>query len=48
MESIRRSAVLSGLRQLSRWLGPPRCLPLTHSAVAHRRRRLEELIMATR
>lgn len=43
-EAIHRSAVLSGLRQLCRWLGPPRRLALTHPAVAHRRRRLEELI----
>ena len=48
MDSIRRSAVLSGLRQLNRWLGPPRHLAATHSAVAHRRRRLEELIKALR
>jgi Ser/Thr protein kinase RdoA (MazF antagonist) len=43
-ESIRRRAVLLGLRQLCRWLGPLRRLAPGHPAVAYRTRRLKELI----
>lgn len=43
-EALRRSAVLSGLRQLCRWLGPPRRLALDHPAVTRRTRRLDELL----
>jgi aminoglycoside phosphotransferase (APT) family kinase protein len=43
-EAIRRSAILLGLRQLCRWLGPPRHYPLDSPAVIHRVRRLNELI----
>jgi Ser/Thr protein kinase RdoA (MazF antagonist) len=43
-EAIRRSAILLGLRQLCRWLGPPRRHPLDHLAVAYRVRRLNDLI----
>jgi Ser/Thr protein kinase RdoA (MazF antagonist) len=43
-ETIRRSAVLLGLRQLSRWLGPPRGLGLGHPAVVDRARRISELV----
>lgn len=41
---IRRSAILLGLRQLCRWLGPPRHYPLDNPAVTHRVQRLNELI----
>jgi aminoglycoside phosphotransferase (APT) family kinase protein len=41
---IRRSAILLGLRQLCRWLGPPRHHPLDNPAVTHRARRINELI----
>ena len=41
---IRRSAILLGLRQLGRWLGPPRHYPFDNPAVAHRVRRINELI----
>ncbi len=44
LESIRRSAVLLGLRQLCRWLGPPRDRPLDHPAVTSRARRIGELL----
>jgi aminoglycoside phosphotransferase (APT) family kinase protein len=43
-EGIRRSAILLGLRQLCRWLGPPRHYPLDNPAVTHRVRRITELI----
>jgi aminoglycoside phosphotransferase (APT) family kinase protein len=43
-ESIRRSAILLGLRQLCRWLGPPRHYPFDSPAVTHRVRRINELI----
>jgi aminoglycoside phosphotransferase (APT) family kinase protein len=43
-DSLRRSAVLSGLRQLCRWLGPLRNLALDHPAVTRRSTRLKELI----
>jgi len=43
-DAIRRSAILLGLRQLCRWLGPPRHYPLDHTAVSHRVRRIGELI----
>jgi aminoglycoside phosphotransferase (APT) family kinase protein len=43
-EDIRRSAILLGLRQLCRWLGPPRHYSLDHPAVTHRARRINELI----
>jgi aminoglycoside phosphotransferase (APT) family kinase protein len=43
-ESIRRSAILLGLRQLCRWLGPPRHYPLDSPAVTRRVRRIHELI----
>jgi aminoglycoside phosphotransferase (APT) family kinase protein len=42
-QSIRRSAILLGLRQLCRWLGPPRRFPVDHPAVTHRARRINEL-----
>ncbi|MEV6842879.1 aminoglycoside phosphotransferase family protein [Actinoplanes sp. NPDC051411] len=44
LEDIRRSAILLGLRQLCRWLGPPRHYPLDNPAVTHRARRIDELI----
>jgi aminoglycoside phosphotransferase (APT) family kinase protein len=47
-EAIRRSAILLGLRQLCRWLGPPRHHPLDHPAVTRRVRRLQHLIAATK
>jgi Ser/Thr protein kinase RdoA (MazF antagonist) len=43
-EDIRRSAIRLGLRQLCRWLGPPRHYPLDNPAVTHRARRIDELI----
>jgi aminoglycoside phosphotransferase (APT) family kinase protein len=43
-QSIRRSAILLGLRQLCRWLGPPRGYPLDHSAVAYRVQRIIQLV----
>jgi Ser/Thr protein kinase RdoA (MazF antagonist) len=45
-ESIRRSAVLLGLRQLCRWLGPPRRFGPDHPAVRGRARRITELLAA--
>jgi len=42
-ESIRRSAILLGLRQLCRWLGPPRNHPPGSLAVRHRVQRIIEL-----
>lgn len=44
--AIRRSALLLGLRQLCRWIDGPRRLPLDHTAVVGRARRLEELLPA--
>jgi len=44
--AIRRSAILLGLRQLCRWLGPPRGYALDHPAVARRAARLEHLVVA--
>ncbi|MEO3741865.1 phosphotransferase [Plantactinospora sp. B5E13] len=44
LESIRRSAILLALRQLCRWLGPPRHLPLDHPGVTNRARRIRELV----
>jgi len=44
LQSIRRSAVLLGLRQLCRWLGPPRHRALDHPAVTSRAERLRELL----
>jgi Ser/Thr protein kinase RdoA (MazF antagonist) len=41
--AIRRSAVLLGLRQLCRWLGPARGYGLDHPAVARRAARIREL-----
>jgi aminoglycoside phosphotransferase (APT) family kinase protein len=41
---IRRSGVLLGMRQLCRWLGPPRGYALDHPAIAQRTRRIKELI----
>jgi hypothetical protein len=35
---------LLGLRQLCRWLGPPRGHPLDHPAVTHRARRINQLV----
>lgn len=43
-EAIHRSAILLGLRQLCRWLGPPRHLPPDSPAVTHRVRRIQELL----
>lgn len=43
---LRRSAVLLGLRQLCRWLGPPRHRATHHPAVVHRARRIEQLLAA--
>lgn len=43
-EAIRRCAILLGLRQLCRWLGPPRHYSLNNPAVTHRARRINELI----
>lgn len=43
-ESIRRSAILLALRQLCRWLGPPRGYPLDHPAVTNRARRISQLV----
>lgn len=42
--SIRSSAILLGLRQLCRWLGPPRRWPLDHPAVTHRAQRINQLV----
>lgn len=42
--SIHHSAILLGLRQLCRWLGPGRDHPLHHTGVRGRVRRLTELI----
>jgi aminoglycoside phosphotransferase (APT) family kinase protein len=43
-EQIRRSGILLGLRQLCRWLAPPRRLPVDSPTAATRVRRLRELI----
>ena len=43
-QSIQRSAILLGLRQLCRWLGPPRHYPLNHPAVTHRTHRINQLV----
>jgi aminoglycoside phosphotransferase (APT) family kinase protein len=45
-QSIRRSAILLGLRQLCRWLGPPRRYPLDHPAVTRRAQRIRQLVDA--
>jgi Ser/Thr protein kinase RdoA (MazF antagonist) len=45
-ELIRRSAVLLGLRQLARWLGPFRNLRSDHPAATGRAARLRELLIA--
>ena len=45
-ELIRRSAVLLGLRQLARWLGPFRNLPSDHPAATGRAVRLRQLLVA--
>jgi Ser/Thr protein kinase RdoA (MazF antagonist) len=42
-QSMRRSAVLLGLRQLCRWLGPTRGYRLDHPAVVHRATRISHL-----
>ncbi|MEV6348808.1 aminoglycoside phosphotransferase family protein [Actinoplanes sp. NPDC051851] len=42
--AIHDGAILLGLRQLCRWLGPPLRRPLEHPAVEHRKRRLHQLI----
>ncbi|MEE6257828.1 phosphotransferase family protein [Plantactinospora sonchi] len=47
LRSIRRSAILLALRQLCRWLGPPRHLPLDHPGVTNRARRIGELVSAS-
>ena len=44
-ELIRRSAVLLGLRQLSRWLGPFRNLPPDQRAATGRAARLRQLLV---
>lgn len=44
LDQIRRSAILLGLRQLSRWIGSERARPLNHPAVRHRARRLAEML----
>lgn len=44
LKAIRRSAVLLALRQLCRWLGPPRNLPLTASTTTRRAHRITQLI----
>lgn len=43
-DQIRRSAILLGLRQLCRWIGPERNGPLDHPSVTHRAKRITELI----
>jgi aminoglycoside phosphotransferase (APT) family kinase protein len=43
-EAIRTSAILLGLRQLCRWLGPSRRYPPDNPAVIHRTRRINEMI----
>lgn len=43
-QDIRRSAILLGLRQLCRWLGPPRHYPPDNPTVTHRVRRINELV----
>lgn len=43
-QAIRRSAILLGLRQLCRWLGPSRSYPLDHPAVTHRAQRINQLV----
>jgi Ser/Thr protein kinase RdoA (MazF antagonist) len=45
-ELIRRSAVLLGLRQLARWLGPFRNLPSDHPVATGRAARLRQLLVA--
>jgi aminoglycoside phosphotransferase (APT) family kinase protein len=47
-QSIRRSAILLGLRQLCRWLDPPLRRPVGHPAVACRARRIEDLLLQPR
>jgi aminoglycoside phosphotransferase len=44
---IRRSAILLGLRQMCRWLGPPRHQSVTSRTVFTRARRIKELIERT-
>jgi Ser/Thr protein kinase RdoA (MazF antagonist) len=46
LELIRRSAILLGLRQLARWLGPFRNLRLDHPAATGRAARLQELLVS--
>jgi aminoglycoside phosphotransferase (APT) family kinase protein len=41
--AIHASAILLGLRQLCRWLRPPRRFPVTHPAVTRRARRISHL-----
>jgi hypothetical protein len=43
-ELVDRSAILLGLRQLARWLGPPRQLGRGHPMVAGRVARLRRLL----
>jgi Ser/Thr protein kinase RdoA (MazF antagonist) len=43
-ELVRRSAVLLGLRQLARWLGPFRALRPDHPAATNRAARLRQLL----
>jgi len=44
MIAIRRSAILLGLRQLCRWLGPPRHLTMDHPLPVSRIQRISELL----
>jgi Ser/Thr protein kinase RdoA (MazF antagonist) len=44
-ELVRRSALLGGLRQLARWLGPFRSLPPDHPAATGRAARLRQLLL---
>ncbi|MGH8525858.1 MAG: phosphotransferase [Gammaproteobacteria bacterium] len=44
LDRIRRSAILLGLRQLSRWISPERARPLDYPAVRNRARRLAEML----
>lgn len=44
LDQTRRSAILLGLRQLSRWIGPERARPRDHPAVRARARRLVEVL----
>lgn len=43
-DQIRRSAILLGLRQLSRWISPERGRPVGHPLVRHRAERISELL----